>query len=351
MSEPTHQNPKPQDPAGAPILSLCDLDAQALDALLAAKAAGTGGTGGDLGPIPPGLTERSEKIRQLLALLDQDSPQDPPTDLTNRTLQAIRANQQRQRFSQQVQMLAEPRRSLGVNWHQLLTAAAVFIIGTSLLMPVMQRQQADSRRITGAANMAMTGRAMASYAAANQGQMPRGNNTRPGMVWWESPNANRQSAHSNSAHLYRLVRNGYIQADDMSCPENTYAKRTHLTNAHFDWTGPRAVSFSYQNQYTDRAIRLDEAGDMAVLADRNPLYQIQHNHFVFDQSTPMNAPSRAHRGTGQNVLAANGSASWRVLPTVDPFGDDQDNIWAANGIDFYTGTESPASPFDSMLVP
>ncbi len=367
MPDPTHQNPGAHDPAdkaGGPIHRLCELDGQALDALLAAMASETGGAGEtgkagtiggiERGPVSAGLGERCEKVRELLALLEQDPAQDPAGDLTARTLEAIRAHEQRQRFSQQVQMLAEPRRTIGVNWHQLVTAAAVFIIGASLLMPVMERQKADSYRITGAANMGLAGQAMASYAADNQGQMPRGN-TRPGMIWWnvgQAPAASNQGARSNSAHLYRLVRNGYISAAELSCPENAYANRTRLTHDDFDWSGPRSVSFSYQNQYTARAIRLDEAADMAILADRNPLYPVYQGRIVFDETTPMNAPSRAHRGAGQNVLAANGVVTWRVRPIVDSFGDNGlDNIWKATGIDFYTGRETPADPFDSMLVP
>jgi hypothetical protein len=354
MSDPTHQNPGAHDPANqadGPIFSLCELDGQALDALLAAKASGI-----DQGPVPAGLSERSDKVIELLALLDQDAVQDPPADLTSRTMEAVTAHEQRLRFSQQVQMLSDPRRSIGVNWHQLFTAAAVFIIGATLLMPVMERQQADSRRIAGASNMSLAGQAMSSYAADNLGQMPRGD-VRPGMVWWnvgQSPTAKSRGMHSNSAHLYRLVRLDYITASELACPENAFANSTHLTHDHFDWSGPRAVSFSYQNQYTDRAIRLEEAPDMAVLADRNPLFKFdtRQSRIIFNINTPINAPSRAHGGTGQNVLTANGVVTWRVRPNVDQFGtDDQDNIWAANGIDVYTGTETQADPFDSFLVP
>ncbi len=367
MPDPTHQPEPPKTPGtpnnpGGPIRPLCDLDAQALDAFLAARAGGTGGAEGtdgtgptDRGPVPAGLSERTDKVCELLSLLDLDTAQDPPSDLTTRTLAAIRANQQRQRFTKQLQMLTEPRRTIGIAWHQIATAAAVLIIGTSLLMPMMARQQADSRRIAGAGNLHLAGRAMAQYATDNLGQMPRGN-VRPGMPWWQvgqSASTNGNAEYSNSAHLFRLVSHDYIKAADLTCPENAHADRgIHAVGQH-DWAGPRAVSFSYQNQYALQVPRLNEAPDMAILADRNPIFNVnQDDHIVFDASIPMNAPSRAHRGTGQNVLTANGVVAWRIHPTVDPFGQEQmDNIWKANGINVYTGKETTTDPFDSFLVP
>lgn len=353
MTDPTHQpenTGKSGDSPTGPIRPLCELDGQALDALLAARAEGA-----DRGPVPAGLGERTDKLSGLLGLLDQDVPEGPGTDLTARTLAAVKAHEQRQRFSAQVQMLAEPRRTIGVGWRQLATAAAVFIIGASLLMPVMERQQADSRRVAGASHMNLAGQAMSSYAADNLGQMPRGH-VKPGMPWTEvgqSVTAGINPDHSNSAHLYRLVTNDYIKAADLICPENAYAERNDPTAGQKDWSGPRAVSFSYQNQYALSVPRLDEVPNMAVLADRNPLFTVtQDDRIVFDTLIPLNAPSHAHGGTGQNVLTANGVVAWQIRPIVEVFGQPQaDNIWAASGIDTYTGKETPTHMFDAFLVP
>lgn len=375
MSDPTHQKPDlvpgglsshkipfapgspgstdgPGSSSGAadgqpdpPVHSLCEADGQALDALLAARASGA-----DRGPTPPGLGERTDKVTELLSLLEQDTVPDPSADLTARTLQAIRASEQRKRFTEQVQMLSEPRRTLGVGWHQLMTAAAVFIIGACLLIPVMDRQQADSRRVAGAGNMRYTGQALANYAVSNLGQMPRGD-IRPGAVWWDVGEPQSING-SNSAHLYRLVSKGYAEIEYLTCPENEYAQRRALSSEHRDWTGPRAVSFSYQNQYSPKMLRLEDAPSMAVLADRNPLYEVPSDHIVFNPETPFNAPSRAHRGMGQNVLTADGVVSWSIRPVLElQDASGSDNIWTASGIDFYTGTEVPADPFDSMLIP
>lgn len=363
MSDPTHQNTNegslgsrkiPRSPVGPKsedtlIRALCEDDGRALDALLEARASGA-----DRGPMPAGLGERTDRVHSLLSLLDADAVGAPPADLTSRTLEAIRAQQQRQRFNEQVQMLAGPRRSLDVDWRQVMTAAAVFILGAALLMPVMDRQQADSRRIAGAANLGGAGRAISSYAADNRGQMPRGE-IRPGSVWWDvgrPESVNGRYVNSNSAHLYRLINLGYTNAATLTCPENAFANNEALTPQHNDWTGPKAVSFSYQNQYRPQMLRLEEAPTMAVLADRNPLFDVEGDHIVFKEMIPLTAASRAHRGAGQNVLTADGNVTWKIRPTVDLFGQEQDdNIWAASGVDFYHGTELPSDALDSFLVP
>lgn len=374
MSDPTHQNanqgglgsrnPRPRNPwiprvprspvgpkpsAEMLIHFLCEDDGRALDALLEARASGA-----DRGPMPAGLGERTDKVARLLSLLDADTVEAPSSGLTARTLEAIRSQQQRQRFTAQVQMLAGPRRSLDVDWRQLATAAAVFILGAALLMPVMDRQQADSRRIAGMGNMSQAGVAISSYAADNRGQMPRGD-IRPGSVWWnvgQAGTANGRPVSSNSAHLYRLIKKGYTNATTLTCPENAFSDNESLTSQHNDWTGPRAVSFSYQNQYRPQMLRLEEAPGMAILADRNPLFDAEGDHVVFKERVPLTATSRAHHGAGQNVLTADGTVTWKVRPTVDLFGSEQDdNIWAAGGVDFYNGTELPSDALDSFLVP
>jgi len=354
MTDDTHQNPSKADVPPIPQVprTLSEEDVRALDALLAAR-----GTGADTGPTPPGLGERTEKLTELFGLLEQDQPADPPADLTARTMQAIQAQQQRKRFADQVQMLsggdagaaAGAGRSLNFEWRQLLTAAAVFLIAASLLIPVMQRQRADAMRAVGAGRLLSVGHGMASYATDNLGQMPRGN-IRPGDTWIEV--GNNDAARSNSAHLFKLFALGYVGIEDLTCPENDHVDTSRIHPTDKDWYSPAAVSFSYQNQYTSNLLRLHDNPTMAVLADRNPLFEVVDGQIVFNPNTSALAPSRAHRGTGQNVLTADGAAGWRTRPLHGGHGvHAEDNFWTARGVDFYTGTETPAEPGDSFLVP
>src|SRR5690606_8511987 len=113
---------------------------------------------------PPGAADRARRITQWLDLIEQDPAEPAPDDLTQRTLARVQAIRQQHRFAQQVEMLREPRRSLGVDWRQLVTAAAMFLIAFSLLMPVLSRTRADAQRVACAGNLAAAGSAIGAYA-------------------------------------------------------------------------------------------------------------------------------------------------------------------------------------------
>ena len=328
---------------------LCDKDAQALDALLDKQSGHLQLTQSEED------AKRQQKVQQLLALLDTlpANDADADDDLVEKTMARVAAAKQRERFATQVQMLAEPRRTLGVSFGQIAAAAVLMLVGASLLFPFLEQNRADANRIACNANLASAGMAFNQYAADFDSVLPRGQ-VHPGATWWNVGQQHHQgqTIQSNSAHLYILVRSGYLSADQLACPENVHAPLGKLTRDHTDWDRPEAVSYSYQNQYTPQTIRVDLNPQLAVLADKNPLFVVRVGRMTFDNNAPETTPSRIHGNRGQNVLRADGSATWTLRPMVScPGTEGPDNIWMARGIRHYTGTESPASPDDSFLVP
>lgn len=335
-------------------VTLSDADAAVVDALL--------GSGNLTSPwavasLPPGSAERAQKLVALLSLLDYDTVDQPPADLVARTVSRVASYEQRQTLSQQLEILREPRRTLGLNWGRALSAAALFVVGFSLLLPALNRTQADARRIACAANLGFAGQAFNTYAADNDGVLPR-REVQPGAEWWHvgQPDAAGDGiVRSNSAHLYLLFSKNYAKANDLYCPENGNTKPEHLSKQAEDWENAEAVSFSYQNQYTPRAIRVDANPTLALLADKNPLFLIRVNRIVFDDRASAMAPSRSHGNRGQNILTADGASRWSVRPVIArAVSGFSDNVWLLPGVRNYTGTEVPtteADRVDSFLVP
>ncbi len=346
----TRIDPDQTEPTPA---TLCPQDAAVLDAMLEARAAGSA-----QGPLPPGSAERARRVRDLLGLLDHagDQHDDQITDdhldeLTTRTLDALSEQRQRQRFAQQVAIFAEPRRTMGVAWRQVMTAAAVFLIGLSLLLPVLNKVDADAKRTACASNLQAVGAGFGSFANSHQGELPRYAQQAPS--WWRVGQGDeRRPVASNSANLYLLVRGGYIDPDLLNCPANEDAPDAGAMNArHFDYANHRAVSFSYQNQ-SGEPIRLDHVAAVAILADKNPLFVITPGRFATRVDLTTAAPSVVHGKRGQNVLLGNGSVTWTVRPIIERAdGGEADNIWTVRGITTYTGDETPADTQDSFLVP
>lgn len=343
-----------QDETDLPrICRLSDRDAAVLDALIAAR-----GADARTGPLPPESADRAQRLSRLLDLLEQDPVEPAPSDLTQRTLERLQTVRQQRRFAEQVEMLREPRRSLGVDWRQLVSAAAIFLVAFSLLMPVLNRTRADARRVACAGNLATAGSAFGTYAADHAGVLPRGA-VKPGALWWNVGESNHDARQdevltSNSAHLFLLIRHRYATPETLDCPANAHADAAVLTADRRDWATPQAVSFSYQNQYTERPIRMDRRADLALLADRNPLFVARNGRITFNRDASLLSSSRSHDQRGQNILTSDGQVRWTVRPTIIRGSRGDDNIWIVAGVTDYTGRETPTDhggDVESFLVP
>ncbi len=295
---------------------------------------------------------RVEKVCQVVSLLDWYGTDVVPEDLVERTLARIHEARQRQRFAQQVQVLGDGSGSAynRFQWGELLTVAAVILIGASLLWPVLDRVRGDARRVACSGNLAVAGQAIDRYAHDHDRLLPRGH-VKPGAVWWNvggASNADGQ-VHSNSAHLYILVRSRYIDAVTLACPDNPWTVN-RMDHSMHDWPAAKAVSYSYQNQYTQSPLRLDELPEMAILADKNPLFVNRSDGvagLAYRSDLDPTSPSDFHRRQGQNILTSSGQVLWRARP----IGPNGDNIWLIRGVSSYRGVEAPRDVDDSFLVP
>jgi len=344
------------------VTTLCEDDGRALDAVIA--------NAGGLGPIPAGLGGRVTRVAGVLSLFDQ-LPGEPSAkleadawgrsggsgdssgggeDVVQRTLAAVAEARQRERFAQQIEMFAEPRRTFGVSLRQVFTAAAVLLLGTSLLMPAIDRQRQAQQLAACSYNLGVAGQQMGQYALDHAGILPRGP---VGDSWIKTgqPDAIDDAGRyqSNSAHLYLLIRQGYTAPSRLACGSNDTAVTSMPGSGQLDWASPQAISYSYQNQHAVAPIRLDRSSPrLAVLADKNPLFIVSDGKVVYDRDARRDAVSTLHNGDGQNILTLDGRVSWSAAPRV---GDD--NVWQIKGhAGSYDGTEVPAdAQRDSFLVP
>ena len=83
---------------------------------------------------------------------------------------------------------------------------------------------------------------------------------------------------------------------------------------------------------------------MPLAADTNPVFE--GGRFHPDATRPVN--SRAHGGWGQNVLFLDGSTSFLRTPV---YGNQADNIWQAENVQRYFGTETQRCATDAFLIP
>ncbi len=327
------------DPAG-----LCPEDQQAFDALIAARF--------DPDAVEPARRDRACRLAELLGLMDHLPAPSPGDLLAARTIDTVRRARQKERYTQQIQALSGDGRSTGLRWRELLAAAAVVLISVSLIWPSLNRARATARQDACQTNLAAAGMGFASYAAEHQGRMPAVK-ARPGDPWWHVNSFTEEGrTRSNSAHLFLLIRGGYLTAEQLTCPGNPDALRRASVGMR-DWPDAPSTSFSYQNQFTHHANRLNRTVRIAILGDKNPLFQPGAYRSELDPA----ALSANHATLQvQNVLLSDG----RVLRLTAPMVNGNDNIWQIHDKTAqyiqgrpirYTGTETPSDENDSFLVP
>ena len=354
-ARPETGSPASHDPSATRPLTLSPDDAAAIDALLEA------GGGGTLALTASAADDtRTRRARQLLAVVGRSASardtapasasRDADEALVGHTLAAVAAQRQREKFAQQVAMYAEPRRTLGVSWRQLVSAAAVLVVGVSLLFPALENQRQQAQQIACMGNLGIAGQQMNAYAVDHAGMLPRGP-VGPSWIKAGQPDAIDDAGRfqSNSAHLYLLIREAYVAPERLACASNANATTGLPGSGQRDWLTPAAISYSYQNQHTPRPILIQRSRPrLAVLADKNPLFVVRNHRLVFDPDADRDAASSLHGNRGQNILTLDGRVRWNQTPTV---GDD--NVYQIAGHrGTYTGTEVPADARrDSFLVP
>lgn len=328
------------EPHHDPDVSLCDADRVVVDALMEC--------GFDAGAVAEEVRPRAQQCLRLLGTLEA-LPADSTGDLlAARTLRYVQRNLEQQRVSQQIDRLAAPVSS-GLSLRELIAVAAMFLIGVSLMWPMLGSARSAARQVACQANLASAGMGLSSYAADYRAAMPA-TSVHLGDPWWLTNQFNPDgSAKSNSAHLFVAVRTGHLNLSSLACPENSHAA-TDLEPGMRDWPNNLAASYSYQNQFTDRKPRLNGGHTLAILADKNPFFEpgVYHMELRYQRPQPVSF-NHASRG-GQNVLMTSGDVQWLTRPLVR---GGADNIFHVgnNGIDHYTGREGPASLDDSFLVP
>ncbi len=336
----------PERDAAAADLELSVDDQEALDALMLA--------GFSARRVPSALRGRAQKIEAMADLVAHTPvANEVRPDLVEATTLAVLRTPKAVRS-------VEPSGWRGSGWRfaDLVSVAAVLLIGTSVLWPVASSVRAHSLRTGCASNLASVATAMGTYAGDFGGQLPMATAGFGGGTWW---NVGSGPGKSNSANLFTLARAQYATLTDLACGGNENAVRGRCGEGAQDWRSLSEISYSYQ--ILDR-----EAGDTAtwsrqpdsiILADRSPVtLRAARGEAIY---TLENSPN--HDGRGQRVLRNDGSTVWLSSP--EYLGD---NIWLPGQLEaliakaremqrsglksgMIRGNELPVSPNDAFVGP
>jgi hypothetical protein len=305
--------------------------------------------------VPASLRERARRHQALMAAATDVGPVPPAEANVERTLAHVQAWINREA---ETMTFGRPRRIGGarIRMADLLSVAAVVLIGCSVVFPVLSAAREKSRRALCNANLGNTALAMSSYAGSNRDALPMANASLGGGRWWDvAPD----STTSNSSNLYTLARDKYTTLASLACPGNPNAPTAPANDEARDWRRLEEVSYSYQIMFAAPSARPNWSSGprTVVLADRSPVVLRASRGEDFDPFA--NAPN--HGGVGQHVLSNDGSVQWCTTPVRA----NGDNIWLPRSIEVHlqrvtgrspslapiTGQELPASPDDTVLGP
>jgi len=323
--------------AAAPAFTLSSADAAVLDALV--------DSGWDPSVIPLHDAARTRRLSTLLAALSPASDPHESDTLFDATLARIDRHEGAVRVAQSP---PRRRRRLGLPCStDLLTAAAVLLIGTSILWPMIAGVRRNQIRTLDAAHLASAGLGFSMYAGDHQGALPASASTRagriPGVMWWNVGEPGR----SHSANLFVLIREGYATPEDLASPANPHAPIRMDVENEVDWRSPEEVSFSYQ-LLGPGEVRWSTPSRQVVLASRSPVIEYARQGIPVD---PM-MNSTLYRGAGQHVLFNDRSVRWLDSP-VTPWGD---NLWLPRVLErrlraTLRGVELPDGHDDAFVGP
>lgn len=318
-----------------PVLSAPDADA--LDSWIMSH--------GDLSRVPSAMRDRAGIHEALRSLVTQTPAAGGSArqDLVERTLARIDGAIE----EQSDRMRVGPRR--GLRLADIVSVAAVLLLGASVMLPVLSSVRAEARRSLCSANLGRVAEAMGIYAGSNNSALPMATAGFGGGSWID---VGSRPERSNSANLYMLVRGRYAPLADLACPGNPTAPTRSVGEAQ-DWRRLEEVSYSYQVQdgRPERVWGLDAR--RPIIADRSPVVlQIVRRDPIVPESRSPN-----HGSAGQHVVRTDGSVDWLKSPVLD----SGDNIWLPRAVEeavakirqYYgmNGNEIPAGVDDVLLGP
>jgi hypothetical protein len=285
---------------------LTAIDAEALDAYVAAEFR--------TAKVPAILRARAEKLEDMVRLITE-----PPAaaamsnyGLTDRTMRRIAAAE-RDRASYEA---PEPLRPVGgFRFADLISVAAVLLLGAAVLWPVLTTVRGHQQRGDCLANLGRVASALGQYTGDYQGSLPIASASYGGTWLDVGSSADR----SNSANLFNLFRSSYVPLRDLACAGNPNCVQNPVDKSAHDWRALPEVSYSYYIMFGETHPTPDSNPETIILADKSPVV-IRASTGQTIRFPRENSPN--HGGRGQWALRANGSAVWLASPQVGT-----DNIW------------------------
>ena len=307
--------------------------------------------------------EIHSKLKAAIAPLDSLEPEPCPDELVEHTI--WRVNKLADSSQRQLQQLLASEQTRNVatksqlwwNLGKIAAAAAVILIvlGTWFAPLDFVRQKYRQQRCQ--TQMGGIFQGLSNYISDHDGQSPTVA-TIAGAPWWKVGDQGSEN-HSNTRHIYLLVKGGYVELSNFVCPGCKGEKPVKLNDsqikANKDFPSRKYVTYSFQIRCSRT-----ESGKLlcrkVLMADRNPLFEKLPKEFSRQFRLQLNRKlltlnSINHNRRGQNVLSGDGHVEFLKTRFIGISEDAEDDIFTLQDTDIYQGCEVPSRETDFFLAP
>lgn len=313
-----------------------------------------------------GAVEFYEKLQHSLSLLGHLHSEGCPEHLAESTVDRLHEHHVRTSGQERLEELLGAEQSKVVtagpsfwrSFSEIAATAAGILIIAGVFFPVTRNMRYRARLVQCNANLAGIGQSINRYANDHAGAIPSVA-TVAGDPWWKV-GAEGEQNHSNTRHLWLLVKQNYIQPNQFTCPGRRYKKVSPLQQEMIaglnDFPSRKYVTYSFRLIHEQDGRKL-ATQRIPIMADANPLFEncpesedcYKHREFepIRLSDKLMRANSKNHRGKGQHVMFSDSSTVFMKNRIID----NSDDIFTIKDKRTYRGVESPSSAADIFLVP
>lgn len=249
--------------------------------------------------------------------------------------------------------VATAGRSFWLNFGELAAIAAIILIFAGFF-PVLRAARQKAWQAGCQAQLARVWQGTSQYAADHDGRLPMVATT-AGSPWWKVGYQGNEN-HSNTRHLWLLVKGGYVKPADFVCPGRRQGRAVSLNRSNVknynDFPCRKYVTYSFRIVSTNDKKRL-AAGRKILVADLNPIFEklpADYSQAFYRQLNKelLTTNSKNHNRKGQNIMFTDGSV---VFVNRRNIGVSADDIFTLRDKDAYHGFEVPECEADTFLAP
>ncbi len=253
--------------------------------------------------LPAGEQRRGEELLSLLRHLDAYPDAACAPELTDAVLSRVAADE---RDRARTMRIDAPRRGLRIRVPDLVTIAAVLLLGVGVGWPVISAVRAQTRRDECYRNMTQVFAGLERYAGDHAGILPLTADLASAVsAAATAARAPDWRTYQHASSLDALAREGYAPQRCLTCPG----------------CAKERASLAFRVPVAGRPFTLMTAVSAPLLADANPVLEVHRRGLPFERE--LTQSSTNHDRMGQNTLYDDGSVRWLMSPVL-PSGD---NIW------------------------